>query len=56
MSSSSLGSTMLAWLMVEAILGRKGGGGGGVSNRQGAFVRGGRLIQTLHFKGGGGAY
>ena len=33
-------------LAFEAILGR------GASIRHGAFIRGGRLIQTLHLKGG----
>ena len=30
----------------------KGVGEGGTSIRQGAFIRGGRLIQTIHLKGG----
>ena len=54
MSSSSSGLTCSR---VEAILDGEGvgggvGGGGGSSNRHGAFARGGRLIQTLYFKGG----
>ena len=37
-------------LAFEAIL--EGGRGGGRSIRHGAFIRGGRLIQTLHLKEG----
>ena len=38
----------LTFSMVEAIVGE----GGGSSIRHGAFIRGERLIQTLHLKGG----
>ena len=42
----SLASSMV----IKAILG--GWGGGGASSRHGAFIRGERLIQKLHLKGG----
>ena len=40
------------FFIFDAILGGWGGGRG-ASIRQGAFIREGRLIQTIHLKGGG---
>ena len=39
------------FFIFDAILGGWGGGRG-ASIRQGAFIREGRLIQTIHLKGG----
>ena len=67
MSSSSSGSiatdklASLASSTSESVMTMKGFGrlgssntekGGGASIRQGAFIREGRLIQTIHLKGG----
>ena len=56
---ASLGSSTSESVMTMKGFGRlgssnteKGGGGRGASIRQGVFIREGRLIQTIHLKGG----